>query len=89
MSPEEHELLKRSIALAEENNDILRSIKRSMRFSSFMTVVYWLIIIGISVGAWYFVQPYLNKAEGLYSAAHTELNNVSNTVNSVKKTIGQ
>ena len=89
MTPEEHELLKRSIALSEENNDILRGIQSSMRWSRFVSVIYWLIIIGISVGAWYFVQPYLVKVEGLYNGAESQLNSVQNVVNSVKKTIGQ
>jgi hypothetical protein len=89
MSPEEHELLRRSIALSEENNDILRSLQRSMRLARFMTLFYWLVIIGISVGAWYFLQPYWNKALGVYNAAQVQLNNVDNVVNSVKKTIGQ
>jgi hypothetical protein len=89
MSPEEHELLKRSIALSEENNDILRGIQRSMRLGRFMTFLYWLIIIGISVGAWYFIQPYWNKAVGVYNAAQVQLNNMTNAVNSVKKAGGQ
>ena len=89
MSPEEHELLRRSIALSEEHNDILRSVQRHLRLNRFMTFLYWLIIIGISIGAWYFVQPYWNKAMGVYNAAEVQLNNVNNVVNSVKKTIGQ
>ena len=89
MSPEEHELLKRSIALSEENNDILRSIQRSMRLGRFMTFLYWLIIIGITVGAWYFIQPYWNKAVGVYNSAEIQLNSMTNVVNSVKKAVGQ
>ena len=89
MSPEEHELLRRSIALSEENNDILRSIQRSMRLSRFMTFLYWVVIIGISVGAWYYFQPYVDKAVGVYNEAQAQLNNVNDAVNSVKKTIGQ
>ncbi len=89
MTPEEHELLRRSIALAEENNDILRSLQRHMRLARFMSVLYWLIIIGISVGAWYFVQPYVDQAMSVYKAAQVQLNNVNGVMNSVKKTIGQ
>ena len=89
MSPEEHELLKRSIALSEENNDILRGIRRTMSFNRFMTAIYWLILIGISVGAWYFVQPYVGKVMGLYQSAESQLNSMTNTINSVKKTMGQ
>ena len=89
MSPEEHELLRRSIALSEENNDILRSIQSSMRLGRFMTFLYWLILIGISVGAYYYAEPYVEKAISVYKSAEVQLNNVNNAVNSVKKTIGQ
>jgi hypothetical protein len=89
MTPEEHELLRRSIALSEENNDILRGIQNSMRLGRFMTFLYWLILIGISVGAYYYAQPYIEKAINVYKAAQVQLDSLNNTVNSVKKTIGQ
>jgi TRAP-type C4-dicarboxylate transport system permease small subunit len=66
MSPEERELLKRSVELAEENNDILRSIRRSMRLARIMSIVYWVVIIGSAVGALYLIQPYLNTLTGAY-----------------------
>lgn len=75
MSPEEKELFKRSIALAEENNDILRSMQRSMRLSRLMTLVYWVFIIGSAVGAYYLVQPYVDSLQGAYGNANDMLNN--------------
>lgn len=89
MTPEEHELLRRSIALSEENNDILRGIQSSMRLARFMTFLYWLVLIGVSVGAYYFAQPYIEKAINVYKVAQVQLDSLNNTVNSVKKTIGQ
>ena len=76
MSPEEKELFKRSIALSEENNQILRSIQRSMRLARFMSLVYWIFIIGSAVGAYYLIQPYLNQLIGVYSGAGDILNNL-------------
>ena len=73
MSPEEKELLRRSIALAEENNDILRSIQSSMRLARFMTFLYWLVIIGVSVGAFYYVKPYVKSASDFYNSAKTQV----------------
>ncbi|MEQ1500283.1 MAG: hypothetical protein ABL917_02860 [Parcubacteria group bacterium] len=69
MSPEEKELLKRSIALSEENNDILRSIQRSMRLARFMSILYWVFIIGSAVGAYYIVQPYVEQLTQIYGGA--------------------
>ena len=84
MSPEERELLRRSIALAEENNDILRSIQRSMRLARLMSVLYWVVIIGASVGAFYLIQPYLKSVTDLYGGAKGQLNDVSGILNNLK-----
>ena len=81
MSPEEKELLKRSIALAEENNDILRSIQRSMRLSRFMSLIYWVFIIGSAIGAYYLVQPYIEAVTGAYGGAS---NNIGDLINNFK-----
>ena len=69
MSPEESELLKKTAALVEENNEILNSIQRSMRFQRVMSVIYWIFIIGSAVGAYYLIQPYIDSLTGAYSGA--------------------
>ena len=84
MSPEEHELLRRSIALAEENNDILRDIRRSMRLARLMTFIYWLVIIGASVGAYYFVQPYLQQVINVYGGAKSNIDSVGKILDTLK-----
>ena len=61
MTPEERMLLDRTLKLAEENNEILRSMRRSNRISSFLRILYWIIILGVSVGAFYYIQPYVNS----------------------------
>ena len=66
MSPEERELLKRSVELGEENNTILRSMRRSMRLARIMSILYWVVIIGSAVGAFYLIQPYINAITGAY-----------------------
>ena len=81
MSPEELELLKRNIAISEENNDILRSIQRSMRLARIMSILYWVIIIGSAVGAYYFIQPYLDQMMGIYGGARDQINSTSSGLN--------
>jgi len=68
MDPESKKLLEETLELEQENNKILHSMKRSMTWTRVMSVVYWLIIIGISVGAFYFVQPYFDKVFSLYNS---------------------
>jgi hypothetical protein len=76
MSPEEREMLKRSVALAEDNNKMLHSLRRLIRISSTMSVIYWIIIIGISIGAFYFIQPYFNKLMAVYGSFGNVLKNI-------------
>ncbi|MEY2664703.1 MAG: hypothetical protein RIT04_511 [Candidatus Parcubacteria bacterium] len=73
MTPEERHLLERTAKLAEDNNTILRSIRRSNRVSMIMRIVYWVVIIGVSYGAYVIVQPYIDQALSLYTEAQQNL----------------
>lgn len=59
MSPEERSLLERTYRLVEENNEILVKLRRASRISMAVKAIYWIVIIGLSVGAFYFIQPYV------------------------------
>ena len=73
MSPEERELLEKNVALAEDNNKILHSIRRSMRLARIMTYIYWILIIGFAIWSYYLIQPYLDQAIKLYGNANSVL----------------
>jgi hypothetical protein len=75
MSPEEIELLKKSVSLAEDNNKILHSMRRSQRISQIMSFLYWAVIIGSAVGAYFLIQPYVDQLKDIYSGAGNVLNN--------------
>ena len=85
MDAEESKLLKRSVELGEENNSMLRSMRRAMHISSILTFTYWVLIIGSAVGAYYFLQPYLDQVYGVYNQAKNNLNNFSQTIQNIKK----
>ncbi|MFA5792140.1 MAG: hypothetical protein WC884_03855 [Candidatus Paceibacterota bacterium] len=75
MDPESKKLLDRTLELAEENNKMLHSMMRSMRFQRIMSILYWIFIIGSAVGAYYLIQPYVDQLIGLYGGAGDVLNN--------------
>ena len=77
MDPESKQLLEKTFELEKDNNTMLHKIRRGQQWSSFMRIVYWLIIIGVSVGAFYFMQPYVNKLMSLYN----EVSGSSQSVN--------
>ena len=85
MSPEERDLLRKSVGLAEENNEILRSMQRSMRLGRIMTGIYWLFIIGSAVGAYYVVQPYLNQIRDLYDNAKSNFGSFNSLMDKLRQ----
>ncbi len=61
MDPESKQLLQETFKLASENNKMLKSIKHHQRVASFARSVYWLIVIALGIGAFYYLQPYYNQ----------------------------
>ncbi|MEK7539563.1 MAG: hypothetical protein AAB595_02925 [Patescibacteria group bacterium] len=85
MSPEERELLNRSVSLAEDNNKMLRYIKSSMRWSSIARAIYWIFIVGSAVGAFYLIQPYTDQIMKVYNEVKSNLYNLDTILQGVKK----
>jgi TRAP-type C4-dicarboxylate transport system permease small subunit len=79
MTPEEKSLLERTYKLADENNSILRAMRRANRIGTAMKILYWVIIIGATVGAFYFLQPYINSMMGIIDEAQKVIQNVGST----------
>ena len=69
MDEETKKLLEENLRLARENNDMLHSLRRSARFARFMSLLYWVFIVGSAVGAYYLIEPYINQVKDLYSGA--------------------
>ena len=46
--------------LVKENNRMLKKLHRAQMWSSVMRAVYWVLILGITVGAYYYLQPIVN-----------------------------
>ncbi len=83
MDDEIENLLRQTKALVEENNKILKGIRRSNRVGSFFRFIYWIVIIALTIGAYAYVQPYLNSMMKLYNQLETTNNNITTTQNSL------
>lgn len=53
-------MLSRILEVAEENNMYLRRIYRAQWWRAAWTIFYWTVIILMTFGAYYVVQPYLD-----------------------------
>ncbi|OHA82759.1 MAG: hypothetical protein A2408_02875 [Candidatus Yonathbacteria bacterium RIFOXYC1_FULL_52_10] len=67
MDPKERELLEETLSLARENNEMLHSIERSMRLSRVFRILYWALIIGSAIGAYYYFQDSVQSLFELYN----------------------
>ena len=76
MTPEERQILIQTHRMVEENNHLLRKMHRSALWGRFFHFLYWAVIIGLSVGAYYFIQPYVDQLRGVYSGVQTDVNAV-------------
>ncbi|MFA6094436.1 MAG: hypothetical protein WC757_00930 [Candidatus Paceibacterota bacterium] len=68
MDPHDRDILQQTLELAEENNKLLRRMHTSMVWGRVVRVIYWVIIIGSAVGAYYYVEPYLNSLLKIYNS---------------------
>lgn len=68
MSPEERQLLEETVALSRDNNKMLRQLRGAMRWAWFYSIIKWAIVIATTLGAYYYLQPYLFKLLDAYKA---------------------
>lgn len=60
-------MLRRALELSEENNEMLKGIRRGMRIGMIFKTLYWVFVISIAVGAYYLIQPYVDGVNEMYS----------------------
>ncbi|HAS80651.1 MAG: hypothetical protein UR25_C0002G0017 [Candidatus Nomurabacteria bacterium GW2011_GWE1_32_28] len=68
MDPESKQLLKNTLELAEENNKLLHKIRGVQNREFVWKILKMVLIVGITLGSFYFLEPYLNKMMDLYSS---------------------
>lgn len=73
MEPPERILLEQTVELVKDNNRLLHKIVNAQRWAKFWSALKWLIIVGTTVGAYYFLQPYLDKMLALYQGVFSSL----------------
>jgi hypothetical protein len=84
MTPEEKSLLERTYKLAQDNNALLLSIRRSHRVSAAFRILYWVFIIVTGAAAYYFIQPYMTVMLGLYDQGKSGINTVQGGIDTVQ-----
>jgi hypothetical protein len=66
MDIEEKRLIEETVALVRENNRLIKKIRRAALWGRATRIVYWVLIIGVAIGAFYFLQPYVDGVRSFY-----------------------
>lgn len=74
MDMETQELLRRTLALTEENNKILRSMQRQARLARGYYILKWIIILAVLCAGFYYAQPYIEDVVRLYNGLNDGVN---------------
>jgi len=77
MQPEEKEMLKKTLELVKENNDMLYALKHSIFWGRIFRFIYWIVILGAAVGVYYYIEPYLDSAADAYVNVKRDLKSFS------------
>lgn len=73
----------------KENNTLIHKLYLTQRLNLILRSVYWLVLIGLSVGAFYFLQPFLGRLETLYSMSGSgNIQNINTILQKLKTTSG-
>ena len=65
MYGDERTMVQKILELAEDNNRMLHRIQRARRFGGFLSTIKWLVVIGLAVASYYYLQPYLDTFQKL------------------------
>ena len=93
MDPETRQLFQKLTDLAEENNKILHKMQSRARWTMFFSTMKWILFVGVLVGSYFAVAPYLDQTVSVYkniesqASGHSISDYLKNFGNSVKSTI--
>lgn len=60
-------LLLENLKLSRENREYIIKIDRRQRWARNTRVIYWVILIGLAVGGYYYAFPYLQEFQKTFS----------------------
>lgn len=71
---EDKVILRQILEITKDNQEKIHRLYRGLWISRIWRVAYWIIVIGIAVGGFYFIQPYIDELKSAYSGFQEQLN---------------
>jgi hypothetical protein len=65
MEPDVKQLVEENLRLSKENNELLLKIYNIQKWSQIIRIGYYVVIVLIGIGAFYFIKPFLSNLGGL------------------------
>ena len=86
MDSEDKQIIRENLKITKENNKMLRKMRRSLWIGNVTRILYWVIIIGASLGAYYYLQPYIDSAKETLGQIQSGVGAVSDGVTTTTQT---
>ena len=77
MIEDNNELLKEAVELSRENHKRIASMHANMRRSFWARIIYWILIILVTAGAFYAIKPTFDRLMVQYNSISTQINNTN------------
>ena len=71
------------LTLTRENNEIIKKMRRLQKIQNTFRIVYWIIIVAVALGAYYFFQPMLDSFFREFDSIKQLINNLSSKANNL------
>lgn len=81
-------LLNENLRLAKENHRMLTKLYKYQRWQKASKLLYWIALIAVALGAYYYVKPYIQRVQNTYSDITASLEKAGNTANSISNFFG-
>jgi hypothetical protein len=78
MEPEDKKMLEKIYELVEENNEMLLKVRSVQKKQFLFQIIRWTLIIGISIGAFYFLQPFVDNLQYFIEDTGATINKIKN-----------
>ncbi len=78
---ENNKLLLENLELSRQNNKKIKKIQSHIRRTMVGKTLYWILIIGITFGAYHFSKPYIDNVRNTYNDFRENINQSSEFIN--------
>jgi len=72
------ERLRRIEDMTEANQNMIKRLHNAYRLSSLFSIIKWVIVIGVTLGSFYYLQPYLEGVLKMYGNLNSFTGGVEN-----------